>query len=104
MMTDPPPNPLGGKTLVVDANDGDSYLRPVRHYSMQESMTRCLFVPGSMKIKCLSQGDRFIWWGPAETRYRFFPVAGGPSTSSKSQAVVSPASRFDMSEAIRIQR
>src|SRR2546427_23183 len=28
MMTDPPPNPLGGKTLIVDANDGDSYPRP----------------------------------------------------------------------------
>ena len=28
MMTDPPTNPLGGKTLIVDANDGDSYPRP----------------------------------------------------------------------------
>ena len=27
-MTDPPPNPLGGKTLIVDAKDGDSYPRP----------------------------------------------------------------------------
>ena len=28
MLTAPPPNPLGGKTLIVDANDGDSYPRP----------------------------------------------------------------------------
>jgi len=28
MKTEPPPNSLGGKTLIVDANDGDSYPRP----------------------------------------------------------------------------
>ena len=104
MMTDPPPNPLGGKTLIVDANDATRTRDPVRHYSMQESMTKSLFVPESMKTKSLSRGGRFIWWGPVEMRCKSFPGVGALSISSKSQAVVSPASRFDMLEAISIQR
>ena len=103
MLTDPPPNPLGGKTLTVDANDADSYPRPSAAL-LDAGEQDQVFAPESMKTKSLLQGGLFIWWGPVEMRCKYFPGVGAPSIFSKSQAVVSPASHFAMLEAISIRR
>ncbi|MEK7236884.1 MAG: hypothetical protein AAB242_09690 [Nitrospirota bacterium] len=104
MRTEPPPNPLGGKTLIVDANDGDAYPRPSAALLDAGEQAQVFVRPGIYEDKVFITGRRFIWWGPVETRCRFFPVVEGLSISSGSQAVASPASRFDTSEAIRTPR
>jgi len=77
MMTDPPPNSIRGKTLIVDAKDATRTRDTVRHYSMQENMTRSLFVPGSTRKKSLSRGDR-SFGGAGRDEVRFFPSWGAP--------------------------
>ena len=104
MMTDPPPNPLGGKTLIVDANDGDSYPRPSAALLDAGEHDQVFVRPGIYEDKVFITGRPIHLLGPVEMRYRFFLVVGGPFISSRSQAVASPASHFDMSEVIRIPR
>ena len=104
MMTDSPPNPLGGKTLIVDANDGDSYPRPSAALLDAGEYDQVFVRPGIYEDKVFITGRPIHLVGAGRDEVQIFSRRGGPSISSKSQAVAFPASRFDTSEAIRIQR
>ena len=104
MMTDPPPNPLGGKTLIVDANDGNLYSRPSAALLDAGEHDQIFVRPGVYEDKVFITERPIHLVGAGRDEVQIFSRRGGPSISSWSQAVASPASRFDMSEAIRIQR
>lgn len=103
-MTDPPPNPFGGKTLIVDANSGDSYPRPSTALLDAGEYDQGFVRPGVYEDKVFITGRPIHLVGAGRDEVQIFSRRGGLSISSRSQAVSSRASRFDMSEVIRIQR
>ena len=104
MMTDPPPNPLGGKTLIVDANESDSYPRPSAALLDAGEQDQVFVRPGIYEDKVFITGRPIHLVGAGRDDVQIFSRRGGPSIFSRSQAVVSPASRFAMLEAISIPR
>ena len=103
-MTDPPENPFGGKTLIVDANDCDSYPRPSAALLDAGEHDQVFVYPGIYEGKVFITGRPIHLVGAGRDEVQIFSRRGGPSISSRSQAVASPASRFDTSEATRIPR
>ncbi len=103
-MTDPPENPFGGKTLIVDANDCDSYPRPSAALLDAGEHDQVFVYPGIYEGKVFITGRPIHLVGAGRDEVQIFSRRGGPSISSRSQAVASPALRFAMSEAIRIPR
>ena len=78
-LTEPPPNPKGGKTLIVDALDPGAYIRPSAALKDAGDDDQVFIAPASMKTRYLSQISRCSLWGLVETRCRF--TVGGAGRS-----------------------
>src|SRR5437016_14568123 len=78
MMTDPPPNPLGGKTLIVDANDGDSYPRPSAALLDAGEHDQVCVRPGIYEDKVFITGRPIHLVGAGRDEVQIFSRPGGP--------------------------
>ena len=78
MKTDPPPNPLGGKTLIVDANDGDSYPRPSAALLDAGEYDQVFVRPGIYEDKVFITGRPIHLVGAGRDEVQIFSRRGGP--------------------------
>src|SRR4029077_14629779 len=78
MMTDPRPNPLGGKTLIVDANTGDSYPRPSAALLDAGEQDQVFVRPGIYEDKVFITGRPIHLVGAGRDEVQIFSRRGGP--------------------------
>jgi nitrous oxidase accessory protein NosD len=77
-MMDPPPNSLGGKTLIVDANDGDSYRRPSAALLDAGEYDQVFVRPGIYEDKIFITGRPVHLVGAGRAMVQIFSRRGGP--------------------------
>jgi hypothetical protein len=78
MMTEPPPNPLGGKTLIVDANNADSYPRPSAALLDAGEQDQVFVRPGIYEDKVFITGRPIHLVGAGRDEVQIFSRRGGP--------------------------
>jgi parallel beta-helix repeat protein len=78
MITDPLPNPLGGKTLIVDANDSDSYPRPSAALLDAGEHDQVFVRPGIYEDKVFITGRPIHLLGAGRDEVQIFSRRGGP--------------------------
>ena len=78
MMTDPPPNPLGGKTLIVDAKNSDSYPRPSAALLDAGEHDQVFIRPGIYEDKVFITGRPIHLVGAGRDEVQIFSRRGGP--------------------------
>jgi len=78
MLTDPPANPLGGKTLIVDAHNGDSYRRPSAALLDAGEYDQIFVRPGIYEDKVFITGRPIHLLGAGRDEVQIFSRRGGP--------------------------
>ncbi len=78
MIADPPPNPLGGKTLIVDANNGDSYPRPSAALLDAGEHDQAFVRPGIYEDKVFIAGRPIHLVRADRDKVQIFSRRGGP--------------------------
>src|SRR5678809_141205 len=78
MLTDPPANPLGGKTLIVDAHTGDSYPRPSAALLDAGEYDQIFVRPGIYEDKVFITGRPIHLIGAGRDEVQIFSRRGGP--------------------------
>src|SRR6476660_4885303 len=78
MRIEPPPNPLGGKTLIVDANDSDSYVRPSAALLDAGEHDQVFVRPGIYEDKVFITGRPIHLVGAGRDEVQIFSRRGGP--------------------------
>ncbi len=78
MIPDPPLNPLGGKTLIVDANDINSYLRPSAALLDAGQYDQVFVRPGIYEDKVFITGRPIHLVGAGRDKVQIFSRRGGP--------------------------
>src|SRR3977135_2090556 len=78
MMIDHPTNPLGGKPLIVDENDGDSYPRPSAALLDAGEHDQVFVRPGIYEDKVFITGRPIHLVGAGRVQVKIFSRLGGP--------------------------
>lgn len=78
MIADPPSNPLGGRTLIVDANDSDSYPRPSAALLDAGEHDQVFVRPGIYEDKVFITGRPIHLVGADRDKVQIFSRRGGP--------------------------
>ena len=78
MMTEPPENPFGGKTLIVDAHDGDAYPRPSAALLDAGEQDQVFIRPGIYEDKVFITGRPIHLVGAGRDDVQIFSRRGGP--------------------------
>jgi Right handed beta helix region len=78
MLNDPPPNPFGGKTLIVDANHSDSYPRPSAALLNAGEYDQVFIRPGIYEDKIFVTGRPIHLIGAGRDEVQIFSRRGGP--------------------------
>jgi len=78
MMTDLPQNPLEGRTLIVDANDGESYPRPSAALLDAGEYDQVFVRPGIYEDKVFITGRPIHLAGAGRNEVQIFSRRGGP--------------------------
>lgn len=77
-LTEPPPNPLGGRTLVVDSRDADAYVRPSSALKDAKPEDQVFVRPGVYEDKIFVTGRSIRLLGAGRNRVQIFSRRGGP--------------------------
>ena len=75
---DPPPNPLGGKTLIVDAQDVNAYARPSAALNDAGETDQVFVQPGIYEDKIFISGRPILLVGAGRDQVQIFSRRGGP--------------------------
>ena len=78
MISDPPANPLGGKTLIVDAHNGDSYPRASAALLDAGEYDQVFVRPGIYEDKVFITGRPIHLVGVGRDEVQIFSRRGGP--------------------------
>lgn len=76
--TEPPPNPLGGRTLVVDSRDANAYPRPSAALKDVTPEDQVFIRPGVYEDKIFVTGRSIRLIGAGRDRVQIFSRRGGP--------------------------
>ena len=104
MKTEPPLNPLGGKTLIVDANDADAYPRPSAALLDAGEQDQVFVRPGIYEDKVFVTGRPIHLVGAGRDEVQIFSRRGGPLYLQQVPVGASLALRFDTSEVTKTLR
>ena len=74
----PPENPLGGKTLIVDAQDAGAYARPSAALSDAGETDQVFVRPGIYEDKIFVSGRSVLLVGAGRDQVQIFSRRGGP--------------------------
>ncbi len=77
-LTEPPPNPLGGRTLVVDGRDRDAYVRPSAALKDAKPEDQVFVRPGVYEDKIFITGRSIRLVGAGRDLVQIFSRRGGP--------------------------
>lgn len=77
-MQEPPPNPAGGKTLIVDANDPGAYARPSAALKDAGPDDQVFVRPGVYEDKIFMVERPILLIGAGRDRVQIFSRRGGP--------------------------
>lgn len=77
-LTEPPPNPLGGRTLVVDSGDPGAYMRPSAALKDAKPEDQVFIRPGVYEDKVFVTGRSIRLIGAGRDRVQIFSRRGGP--------------------------
>ena len=78
VLNEPPPNPLGGGTLIVDANDPTAYVRPTAALKDAGLSDQVFIRPGVYEDKIFVAERPIILIGAGRDQVQIFSRRGGP--------------------------
>ena len=77
-LSDPPPNPAGGRTLIVDANDASAYIRPSAALKEAGPDDQVFIRAGTYEDKIFMSERPILLIGAGRDQVRIFSRRGGP--------------------------
>jgi len=77
-LTEPPPNPLGGKTLIVDPNQKDCFALPSEALSQAESIDQIFIHPGTYEDRLVITERPIYLIGAGRDQVTIFSRRSGP--------------------------
>ena len=77
-LTEPPPNPLGGKTLIVDANQPDCFALPSEALNQAESTDQVFIRPGMYEDRLVITERSIYLIGAGRDQVTIFSRRSGP--------------------------
>ena len=77
-LSDPPPNPKGGRTLIVDARDPHAYIRPSEALKAADEADQVFVRPGIYEDKVFVADRPVLLIGAGRDHVQIYNRRGGP--------------------------